>query len=139
MRLSKTVIFMTSAWAVLLLAGLILTSGHPAASNETKISRHVAAAEDDYVRCLKLRYGFGHQGGTSLAQMTGACRQKSNLARAALIRAGFPVPRADGKIAALPRRYNADAHVLRIVGRRPFDQPMGFCPKMGLPFGSGTL
>ncbi|MBT4720853.1 MAG: hypothetical protein HOB86_15700, partial [Rhodospirillaceae bacterium] len=50
MRLSKTVIFMTSAWAVLLLAGLILTSGHPAASNETKISRHVAAAEDDYVR-----------------------------------------------------------------------------------------
>ncbi len=112
MRMSKTYIYMTSAWAVLLLAGLMVTAGEPSAPAQTKMGRQVAAAEGGYVRCLKLRYASGHRSGNSLALVAGACGEKSDIARAAFLRAGFRLPEAQGRIERLATNTQRKMRIL---------------------------
>ena len=104
MAISRKFIGLTLAWSVLFVAGLHLTGGispapgAQAASAQAKLDRRAASARANYVRCLTLNYAAGHRRGASQLEITNACAEKSGPARAAFIRAGFPVPRAHKEI-----------------------------------------
>ena len=100
MGISRTFTCLTLGWSLLLVAGLHLTGGliaapgDAAAMAQAKQDRRAAVAHADFVRCLTLSYAAGQPSGASQREVTNACAQKSDGARAALIRAGFPVPQA---------------------------------------------